>query len=295
MTSPLIYLLFFLLCILIISRLLGSSRREGFTVASEKYVVKTGGDIFDDFYANIYDYIWYNNVTNEYEIGEIVRRTGVTRKSRVLEINCRTGHHLELLRKQEIPAEGIEENAAVLAQAKKNYPKLKIRKGAPSDTMEFQGGLFTHILCLSYGIYYIPDRLQFFRNCFHWLMPGGYLVVHMVNRNLFDTLLPGGNPLQLVSAQKFSKDRINHTEMKFDDFSYSADWDVDVNASKSVITEKFVDHSGNVRENRHELAMPIQREIVSEAKKAGFILLGKAELIEGMAEYQYLYILQKPE
>ena len=41
-----------------------------------------------------------------------------------------------------------------------------------------------------------------------WLMPGGYLIVHLVDRESFDPILPPGNPLYVVSPQKYAKERI---------------------------------------------------------------------------------------
>jgi len=41
--------------------------------------------------------------------------------------------------------------------------------------------------------------------------------------------------------------------------------------------------------------MPSQRYTLSLAKETGFILLGKIDMVPVQYEYQYLYILQKPE
>ena len=41
--------------------------------------------------------------------------------------------------------------------------------------------------------------------------------------------------------------------------------------------------------------MPTQRHILSIAKELGFILKGKIDLVPVQYEYQYLYVLYKPE
>jgi hypothetical protein len=41
--------------------------------------------------------------------------------------------------------------------------------------------------------------------------------------------------------------------------------------------------------------MPTQRYILSIAKELGFILKGKIDLVPVQYEYQYLYVLYKPE
>ena len=39
------------------------------------------------------------------------------------------------------------------------------------------------------------NKQTFFNNCMDWLMPGGYLIIHLVDREKFDPILPPGNPL----------------------------------------------------------------------------------------------------
>ena len=55
------------------------------------------------------------------------------------------------------------------------------------------------------------------------------------------------------------------------------------------------DNSKNVRQNIHTLYMKPQREILALAKEVGFILLGKIDMVSAQYEYQYIYILQKPQ
>ena len=44
--------------------------KEGF-IQREKYVLKQGNEIYDDFYCSIYDQLVYDNVKNDFEVGEI--------------------------------------------------------------------------------------------------------------------------------------------------------------------------------------------------------------------------------
>ena len=46
--------------------------KEGF-IQREKYVLKQGGDIYDNFYSSIYDELVHDTVKNDFEIGEITR------------------------------------------------------------------------------------------------------------------------------------------------------------------------------------------------------------------------------
>ena len=76
-----------------------------------------------------------------------------------------------------------------------------------------------------------------------WLLPGGYLILHLVDRDNFDPILPPGNPLLYVSPQKYAKKRITTTKVKFDDFSYSADFSLNEKTNIATFNEKFKNDS----------------------------------------------------
>ena len=60
------------------------------------------------------------------------------------------------------------------------------------------------------------------------------------------------------------------------------------------INFKF-DKDGKMRVNEHQLQMDSQLNIITMIKEVGFILQGKISLHPTQYDYQYLYILQKPE
>ena len=130
----------------------------------------------------------------------------------------------------------------------------------------------------------------------NWLIRGGYLIIHLVNRETFDPILPPGNPLFFVSPQKYAKKRITSTNVKFDTFSYSSNFELSPEKNIGTFTEKFKDDdTGKTRKQEHTLYMETQESILHQAKDAGFILQGKIDLMQCSYENQYLYILVKPE
>ncbi len=146
-----------------------------------------------------------------------------------------------------------------------------------------------------FTIYYFNDKTQFFNNCFNWLMPGGYLIVHLVDRAHFDPILPPGNPLMYVSPQRYAKERITSTKVKFTDFSYSADFKLDESNDQAKFIEKFKnDSDGKVRKNELTLYMPDIQQITDMAQASGFTIEAKIDLLQCQYEYQYLYIFVKP-
>ena len=186
-------------------------------------------------------------------------------------------------------------NKAMIKKAKENYPDYKFDVADALDGNVFEQDSFTHILCMYFTIYYFKDKSVFFNNCFKWLMPGGYLIVHLVDRQHFDPILPPGNPLLYVSPQRYAKKRITSTKVKFTDFAYSADFNLDKTNDTANFIEKFKsDSDGKVRKNELTLYMPDVQQIVDEAQACGFTLESKVDLLQCQYEYQYLYVFVKP-
>jgi hypothetical protein len=127
-----------------------------------------------------------------------------------------------------------------------------------------------------------------------WLMPGGYLIVHIVERESFDPILPPGNPLYIVSPQKYAKERITKTKVTFDDFVYSANFDLDKEKNMASFDEKFKFNDGSVRKQQQQLYMEDTSAIVNIAQECGFILKEKINLVKCAYEHQYLYVFVKP-
>jgi len=271
-----------------------NKKKEGFEQRSQ-FLVKTGSGIYDDFYADIYDYLVFNNLKDDYEVGYIMNSASPSSKSKILDVGCGTGHHVSLLGSKGLDIIGIDISESMIKKAKENFPDYKFNVGDALDGNTFDPDLFTHILCMYFTIYYLKDKTKFFNNCFKWLMPGGYLIVHLVDRDNFDPILPPGNPLLYVSPQRYAKERITSTKVKFTDFSYSSDFKLDDKNDKALFVEKFKnDSDGKVRKNEHEMYMPDLTQIVDEAQACGFIVEAKADLLQCQYEYQYLYVFVKP-
>ena len=289
-----IFVTLLLLLVLVFKGIKPNKFIEGFE-QKDQFLVKTGPEIYDDFYANIYDYLVFNNLKNEYEVGQIINLANPSSTSRILDVGCGTGHHVSSLGAKGLDVLGIDISPSMINKAKEAYPDYNFKVADALNGNEFEPESFTHILCMYFTIYYFQDKKEFFDNCFKWLMPGGYLIVHLVDRDNFDPILPPGNPLLYVSPQKYAKKRITTTKVKFDKFSYSADFNLDSKTDKAIFTEKFKDDKdGKVRKNEHTMYMPTIDEIVNLAQKVGFMLDSQVDLLNCQYEYQYLYVLVKP-
>lgn len=292
--GKLLLFIIMLLLLIVCFKGLKSGLTEGF-VQNDALVTKTGVAVYDDFYAEIYDYLVFNNMKDEYEIGEIVNKTNPSSKSKVLDVGSGTGHHAAELNAKGVDVIGLDISDAMIKKAKDNFPNVKFQQGDALKGDTFVANSFTHILCMYFTIYYFQDKTTFLKNAYNWLMPGGFLMVHLVDRNKFDPILPPGNPLLLVSPQKYAKERITSTRVKFTDFTYAANFELDESKNEARFLEKFKnDSDGKVRRNEHTMYMPDLEEIVEDAQNAGFIVEGKIDLIHCQYEYQYVYIFTKP-
>ena len=283
-----------LLVILVFKGLKSNKFVEGFE-QNDQFLIKSDSGIYDHFYADIYDYLVFNNLKDDYEVGYILNSASPSSKSKILDVGCGTGHHVASFGSKGLDVIGIDISPSMIKKAKENFPDYKFNIADALDGSIFEPNSFTHILCMYFTVYYFKDKTQFFNNCFKWLMPGGYLIIHLVDRERFDPILPPGNPLLYVSPQRYAKERITSTKVKFTDFSYSADFQLDSKNDKALFVEKFKnDSDGKVRKNEHVMYMPDVQQIVDEAQASGFIVESKADLLQCQYEYQYLYVFVKP-
>ena len=282
-----------LFALLLIGYSIFSIKRENFQ-NTKNFVFNDGPSVYDDFYSEIYDLMVYSQSKDQYEIGEILNQTTPTEESIILDIGCGTGHHVALLESKGIKAIGIDNSTAMIHKAKKNYPEYNFMVQDALDASAFRYQSFTHILCMYFTIYYIQDKMQFFNNCMGWLKPGGYLVVHLVDRDMFDPILPPANPLLMLTPQRYAKERITKSKIHFKDFNYTANFDLDNNTSVAKFKEKFEFKDGRIKKQEHKMYMPTEKEIVVMAQESGFILHGIIDLIKSGYEYNNLYIFVKP-
>jgi hypothetical protein len=124
---------------------------------------------------------------------------------------------------------------------------------------------------------------------------------------MFDPIVPAAKPFTLVSPQSVAKKRITTSDVVFEGFDYKSKFEFDEGDNQQneqekasgrsdivTITETMKDRRGKVRKNIRSMRMSGQKIIISEAKDAGFTMLGQYDLIKSQREYQYIYILYKP-
>lgn len=274
-----------------------TEHKEGFS-QNERYVMKRDGEKYDAFYTAIYDYLNKTDKRCPYEMKRIIETTQPDKtNSVILDIGCGTGCMVDTLRESGYRTFGVDKSKAMVEFSKKKYPKSEIKMGDAIDSMEFDRETFTHILCMNKTIYEFPDKVAFFRNCYHWLVPGGYLVVHTIDATKFDPIVPAGKPALLENPQLYAKERITDTVIDFSDFKYKSAYDF-TNADqtgKTVHTETFTDkETGNIRENEHTIVFEPEKNIVEIAELCRFASYGLFSMKEYNGDaHQNVYIFQK--
>lgn len=264
---------------------------EGFSQDS-KFMLKINDGIYDDFYVKIYDTLMKPKARSDYEITQIIDKTKPSNKSVFLDIGSGTGDLVYGLHDVGYSVHGVELSNAMVEQSLKKYPDISVKQGNALEPMLYEQNTFTHILCTGMTIYQIEDKNLFFKNCHAWLIPGGNLVLNLVDRTEFDTIIPGGRPALLKNPQKYASKRITDTIIDFIDFDYKASYKFDNN--KATLKETFTDGlTQNVRQNEMTLYMEDAQDILKMVVGAGFKYVGEKDLTDFNGDAKnYLYFFQ---
>lgn len=299
--ATLFYLLFALFVMVILNYFFRTTcapkHIEGFT-QMQKFILKRNEDAYDKFYAHIYDEIHLPDERCSKEIKLILDATGATANggtfgSVILDVGSGTGETLKVLDAAGIRGFGIDKSQAMIEKATEKCGKqVKVKHADVLDAMNYDKYTFSHILCLYYTIYEIENKRKFFQNCRYWLKNGGVLVVHLVDKKKFNTVVPAGKLNFIDNPQKYSKERITKTTVDFMDFVYDSKYDIK-EGPVSTIMEKFTDSATNkVRQNERRLFMESEDDILKMATNEGFTLYGKINLEPVIQdEFQSLYLL----
>jgi SAM-dependent methyltransferase len=277
-----------LLVVVVFFRTLTSPNTESFNVdmVNQPFLFKEGTAVYDDFYADVYNYLVLNSVKNDYEVGTIIDNATPSQKSIIADIGSGNGHEVAKLSSLGLDIIGVDISPEMVQKAKKNYPVFadKFKLGNALDGNLFKNNSLTHILCLHFTIYYMENKMQFFHNCMKWLMPGGHLIIHLIDKYKVNPILPSENPLYAVSPAK-SQGQIATKQLVLNDLMY--------NSNFKLHDEKINFNDGELRQ-QPRIYMEDLPSIVNIAQDIGFVLHAKFDMVKYGYEYQYLYVFVKP-
>lgn len=293
-----------MVAILVYKRYFSGMVHEGFR-QSDRYVLKENQNSYDDFYSQIYDDLMLPERKCQHEVSKIIEMTEPSKQySSFLDVGSGTGDLVNSLKERGYNVYGMDKSKAMVAKSQDKFPDSHFKCGNALEPITFDRGTFTHIVCAGFTIYEIEDKSRFFQNCYFWLQPNGYMILHLVDRDRFDPIVPAGKPRVLDSPQKYSNRRITDTLIDFTDFTYKSSYDFSKSDGRVVHKETFSDKATqNIRENERTLFMKNTEDILIMATKYGFVVKGKVVMDEPNQEIlgkeqvdspsQFLYILER--
>lgn len=275
---------------------------EGFQNSqTESYVIKKDNEKYDNFYVDIYDQLFYNDFAVNYELGTISNLVPFKTSDRILDIGSTTGHTTGILKEHNYNnVVGLESSKKMIREAEKNYPDAEFVLGKPSDSLLFEESTFNNILCMQKSIYEYRNKEIIFQNAYKWLESGGHLMVHVIDKDMFDPVLNVAKPFVLINPQSVAKKRITKSYVSFEDFTYEGDFQIKPlkgeDSEECIYKETFKPRtdSDKVREHETTLWIPPKEEIKEIAIECGFDLKETVDLVMSRQEYQYIYVFEKP-
>jgi SAM-dependent methyltransferase len=267
---------------------------DGFSQETE-FLLKEGDDVFDEFYAQMYSIINRPQRFVDSVSTSIIRSTKIDREqSSLLVISSDTGEQCNSLHSKGFNVKMLFKHEGMFQRAKKKYPSILSKLADFNISMTYDKSSFSHILCVGNIIYTIKDKIDFFRNIYNWLVPGGVFLLQLADRSKFNTIKTSNNIEILDSPQKYHSQRITDSEIDFRAFKYLSRYDFRDADSKNIVhfSETFTDkYTKQVRKNEQVFYMENIDEILNTAFICGFSISKKISIIED--EHQFIYIFDR--
>jgi SAM-dependent methyltransferase len=284
---------------------------EAFT-QKENFVLKYGDHGHDDMYCTNYEKIHKIKTHIPQQIDILLKTTQPSQDDVILDIGSTTGYVVNELTQRGYNAYGVTPLESFVNYCNTKYPDAIVKQGNIRNPMEYEKGIFTHIFALYYTIYNYnrEDKMKIFKNCYSWMKPGGYLVLHLVDVQKFDITTPIAKDPIFGSLQKqhFAKimqkenkstppPRLTEFEVEFQDMIYKSNYDFNRLTTTSEVTLiETMKNKGNekIRQNEKMQYMEPLDQILQMASQCGFItksILKLKEILDD--EYQFLYIFER--
>ena len=274
------------------------NKAEGF-IQSERFVIRRNTDIYDSFTAQIYDKIYQPKQVNQsiFDMVEKLTQSSKT-KSVILDVGSGTGDLLGYIQQKGYTNSfGVDQSPGMVEKSLQKYPAIKVKEADLTQPMTYDKQTFTHIFLTGNTVYHFQDKMSLLRNLYYWLIPNGYLILHVVDRERFDPIPPSGKPVLVDSVQSLVEERVTDTIIDFIDFKYKSSYDFTQAKTKNAVLfqETFTDaNSHHVRMNEMTLYMEPMDEIIYMAQSVGFLVHGRIDLKETTGDpYQYIFVLER--
>lgn len=269
------------------------NENEGFS-QELPFILKEGDDIFDDFYAQIYDIIHKPNLYVDSITDDIIKNTNINEDKCIsLVIAGDTGEQYNSFQSKGIDTYTIFKHRDMYEHSLIKYPDMKAKVDDLENPMSYETNTFSHILCSGTTLYTMKTKEKFFRNVYNWLIPDGVFLLQLSDRSKFNTISNSINNKLIDSPQKYHNERITDSEIDFGSFKYLSKYDFS-DAEKDIVyfSETFTDsQTQHVRKQDQILYMENIDDILKIALMCGFSVFSKINLIQD--DNQFIYILER--
>jgi SAM-dependent methyltransferase len=277
---------------------------------NEHFLIRRNQDIYDDFTMQYYDRLHRTRDTATYIFDAVERLTQSSpEKSVILDVGCGSGEMIKYIQQSKGYKQvyGLDRSESAVRIAKS--VGLPVIQGDTTAPMTFDKHTFSHIFLTGMTVYEFQDKTELFRNLYYWLMPNAYLIVHLVDRDRYDTIPVGAKPGLMTSSSTagglmspviVSTNRVTDAHVDFIDFVYESTVNVSEMDTNNLVTikETFTDaDTRKVRINEQTLYMNTIQDIVYQAQYAGFIVQGQFDLSKCGAvgdAHQYVFVFERP-
>jgi len=280
--------------------LLSTTKREHFDTdekAESSVTYEDSVDIYDDFYAKIYDKLFSTPERISFEktnIEQYALAGFPASETKLLDMCCGTSPHSEWLCKTDIDLVGVDTSEAMLKKARIHCPRARFYRGDVTRAEAFPPKTFSHAMLLYFSVYQFRNPKLVFDNLYAWMKPGGVIVVHLVNPDKFDPILDAASPFAMFSLQKYSKERVLDSEVVFDQFSYKSRFVKERDEATFEETITFNEpNEHKYREHKHRLYMPSVEAMLDIVQSSGFSRHEMVDMTPAGYEYQYLVFFTK--
>lgn len=267
-----------------------SNYTEGFT-QTKPFVLKSDHLAYDDFYAEIYDIIHLPEKSAKFEYDTIINATMPNKTlSNFLVVGSGTGDLVNSLTQNGFNVHGIDKSLAMINVSKNKYPDIDNQCACAETISSYDKNTFTHITCLDFTLYHLNDKYEFFRRCYNWLIPNGYLFLHIVDKKHFTPVKPCVNKiLDIPISKDEALKNISRTNVDFGDFVYNVNYNM--KSSGDMITKETFTDKGSKKVRQNEITMHIEdsEHILTLARNAGFLQHSRFDLPDDSNQHVIIF------
>lgn len=228
------------------------------------FVLKENKDIYDEFYVDKYDDLFKTDQYSESDFAILKEHTKLNDSSVILDIGCGSGYLTRKLSENGYKVFGIENSIHMYKKCKKMDNNIEVfHCDVLNDSMKFDSETFSQILCTHFTIYEIDDKKKLLEYCYFWLKKGGELIIHVVEDNSFNKIVPKSAMYDIDKNNK-----VTNTVIKMSAYTYKNEFknieDNNLRQIETFTTDKYT------RQNEKLWLMISKEEIIDIALQIGF-------------------------